>query len=107
MFEVFLKSQIMCAKIRTFQEEEIFSLEILKSSEVQISIINIELYCDGNYPRGISILYLVDGQKSIQLNYIESTSEVFRKDSLALNQNEYVCQIDMWKHKNILQKVEI
>lgn len=85
MFEVFLKSQIMCAKIKTFQEDEIFQMEIEKSSETNIAIINIELYCDGNYPRGISILYLVDGQKSIQLNYIESTLEVFRKDSLALN----------------------
>jgi hypothetical protein len=86
MFEVFLKSQIMCAKLKTFLDEEIFSQEISKSnSDAAIAMINIELYCDGNYPRGISILYLFDGQKSIQMNYIERTGEVFRKDSLALN----------------------
>lgn len=74
-----------------------------------IVMVNIELYCDGNYPRGISILYQVDGHKSIQLNYLGSMNdaEVFRKDSIALNHNEYVTQIDMWKHENVLHKIVI
>ena len=74
-----------------------------------IMMVNIDLYCDGNYPRGLSVLYQVDGHKSIQLNYVGSTTntEVFRKDSIALNHNEYVTQIDMWKHEQVLQKIVI
>jgi hypothetical protein len=80
MFEVFLKSQIMGAKLRTFQDEEIFVQELTKNGfDANIVMLNIELYKDGNYPRGISILYLFDGQKSIQMNHIERTGEAFQK----------------------------
>ena len=69
-----------------------------------IAIVNIDLYCDGNYPRGISILYSIDGQKSIQLNYVENVfeSEMLRKESINLRHDEAVTQIDMWKHENTL-----
>ena len=101
MFEVFLKSQIICANIRAFEEDEIFSQELFKatggnrggiSNLPSIIMVNIDLYCDGNYPRGLSVLYQIDGHKSIQLNYVGTTTdaEVFRKDSIALNHNEYV-----------------
>ena len=32
MFEVFLKSQIICANIRAFEEDEIFSQELFKGT---------------------------------------------------------------------------
>lgn len=72
-------------------------------------MVNIDLYCDGNYPRGLSVLYQVDGHKSIQLNYVGSTTdtEVFRKDSTTLGHGEYITQIDMWKHEQVLQKIVI
>lgn len=69
-----------------------------------IMMVNIELYCDGNYPRGVSVLYQMDGQKSMQLNYIEKTheAEIFRKDSITLNHNEMITRIDVWKHEDCL-----
>ena len=66
MFEVFLKSQIMCANIRAFEEDEIFSQELFMATGskrggiinlLSIMMVNIDLYCDGNYPRGLSVLY--------------------------------------------------
>jgi len=64
------------------KNKEVELQEYMNSISIpNISMVNIELYCDGNHPRGISILYNIDGQKSVQLNYIEkmSSEEVFRK----------------------------
>lgn len=138
MFEVYLKSQLMCHRIKEFEENEIFlkmfedakTLEIqkkraqefettigyglvgdaiqpmrshlfsndshentintnfmfddkekLKQSILQVTqimpniqMVNIELYCDGNYPRGISVLYQIDGQKTFQVSNIRQGS---------------------------------
>ena len=67
-------------------------------------MVNIELYCDGNYPRGLSVLYQIDGQKSIQFSYIEKCreNEIFKKDTYQLDQNEMVTQIDLWKLEDTL-----
>lgn len=121
LFAVYLKSQIVCKKIRQFQEEDIFTLEVQKAIRQHqnmlrseglidnfegyqedhndtyqfmdnenpvtqnhqgialnlpnIAMQTIDLYSakrgDATYPRGISILYQVDGQKSYQLNYVD------------------------------------
>lgn len=105
MFEVYLKSQLMCYNIKEYEENEIFHKLFEESKHLEntresnydemvlfnqdsraesfidtnlmfdekeklkhvvsrvtsfmpnISMVNIELYCDGNYPRGISVLY--------------------------------------------------
>jgi hypothetical protein len=99
---------------------------------------SIVLYCDANYPRGLSVVYQVAGHRGVkrtefnyvrQLNLQETNeneieeseedsdaslkdifhSEVLRKVKYTLNsnQNEVVTQIDMWKYKDTLQRLEI
>ena len=54
-----------------------------KTSGISIQIVNIDLYCDGNYPRGISILYNIDGQKTMQvtISFLVSPIDYFLKTS--------------------------
>ena len=65
----------MCQNIQTFGEDEILELAYQpvldeKPRIPNITMISIELYCDGNYPRGLSVLYQIEG-KTKQLNFIE------------------------------------
>jgi hypothetical protein len=69
-----------------------------KTSGISIQIVNIDLYCDGNYPRGISILYNIDGQKTMQVNYIEML-----KFDTKRNKNEIVND-DLFEKEEVFRK---
>lgn len=150
MFEVYLKSPMVCSEIKTFQDEELFSREInnrlrtqlgrdnsiyevlkIKSEDVcddirktrpnflekpkakidlkkfkgnhtlpRIAMMSIELYSDEQYPRGISILYKIDGYRTQQVAYVGDLSgnaNAIRKRSILLNYNEYVSELELWK----------
>ena len=87
----------------------------------EIAMISISLYSDGQYPKGLSVLYKLESLKTMEFNYIEQDqSDLFdeeygyededksqEKQSVTLNYNEYVRQIDLWKHENVLEKVTI
>lgn len=86
-----------------FDQKEMLKQSIDRVTQIMpnIQMVNIELYCDGNYPRGISVLYQIDGQKTFQVSNIrQGSSEQFKKDSYQLNQNDMVTQIDILKFEN-------
>jgi len=57
-----------------------------------ISMVEIDLYCDGNLPRGISIAYLMNGTKTFTSNYLRkiSESENLKKSVIVLKHDECV-----------------
>jgi hypothetical protein len=58
MFVLYLRSAAASRHDYSFDDHE--TLKLYKN----ILIDRVDLYCDGNYPRGISITYLLDGWKS-------------------------------------------
>jgi hypothetical protein len=77
--------------------------KIIAQMMPQIQIQNIELYCDGNHPRGISVIYRID-QKVIPVYNIKKIcdSEKFKRKAIQLEPNETITQIDIWKNRGIL-----
>ena len=57
-----------------------------------VAMINIDLYTDDIYPRGLSVLYKLDGYRTIQMHYMHEDLDItnMQKKSLTLNYNEYV-----------------
>ena len=55
-------------------------------------MVEIDLYCDGNFPRGISIVYLMNGTKTLTSNYLRkiSESENLKKSVIVLKHDECV-----------------
>lgn len=69
LFVLYLKSPYACRNDFLFDDER--TLNLYK----KIQIIRIDLYCDGNYPRGISVTYLLDGWKSTCMNYLQRVDD--------------------------------
>lgn len=65
-----------------------------------IAMVSIDLYTDGKYPRGLSVLYKIDGHKTRSFTYLErkfASGTRMQKHSIELGYNEYVTQLEMWK----------
>lgn len=73
-----------------------------------IQILSIDLYSDGNYPRGLSITYLLDGYKSEVKTYLNKLfpEEELTNVTLNLKSNERITAIEQFRTK-IITKIKI
>mmetsp|Transcript_9444 Transcript_9444/g.14495 ORF Transcript_9444/g.14495 Transcript_9444/m.14495 type:complete len:96 (-) Transcript_9444:1060-1347(-) len=51
--------------------------------------------------------YITSEQTEYDGEYYEENEESGTKQLITLNYNEYVRQIDLWKHRNVLEKITI
>eukprot|EP00347_Sterkiella_histriomuscorum_P019906 403339859 len=106
MFIVFNKTESVCRQDYMYDHETEFMGGGEKCKKVQI--IGVQIYEDGNYPRGISVTYLLDGYKSVVKTYLEKLyeDEDLNIHTLNLKHNESIKCLE-YRRTKIIQYIKI
>ncbi|CDW84468.1 UNKNOWN [Stylonychia lemnae] len=97
LFVLYLKSDVVCRGDLMFDHQK--DLSIYKS----VKVIKIDIFSDGNYPRGISITYLLDGYKSEVKTYLTKISpdEEIIKTTLNIKASDTIKSVQITRTKII------